>query len=117
LFEFFSYHLFLAAFGLAILLAYWLPRLFSAREPAAAGLLIGLGLVIFGWLPGMPEALSPLTAPTPWEILSELCVIVGLFGVGLRIDRIRDFAPSSPSSAASCSKQALPKMVGGCGRP
>ena len=92
MFEFSSYHLFLAAFGLAILLAYWLPRLFSAREPAAAGLLIGLGLVIFGWLPGMPQALSPLTAPAPWEILSELCVIVGLFGVGLRIDRIRDFA-------------------------
>lgn len=92
MFEFSSYHLFLAAFGIAILLAYWLPRLFSAREPAAAGLLIGLGLVIFGWIPGMPAALSPLNAPTPWEILSELCVIVGLFGVGLRIDRIKDFA-------------------------
>ncbi len=90
MFDFSSYHLFLAAIGLAILLAYWLPRLFSAREPAAAGLLIGLGLLIFGWLPGMPAALSPLTTPLPWEILSELCVIVGLFGVGLRIDRIRD---------------------------
>ena len=90
MFEISSYHLFLTAIGLAILLAYWLPRLFSAREPAAAGLLIGLGFLIFGWAPGIPEALSPLTRPLPWEILSELCVIVGLFGVGLRIDRIRD---------------------------
>lgn len=88
MFEFSSYHLILAACGVAILLAYWLPRLFSAREPAAAGLLIGLGLLIFGWIPGMPEALSPLTAPVPWEVLSELCVIVSLFGVGLCIDRI-----------------------------
>jgi NhaP-type Na+/H+ or K+/H+ antiporter len=91
LFDFSSYHMLLAAFGLAILLAYWLPRLFSGREPAAAALLIGLGLLIFGWLPGMPDALSPLARPLPWEILSELCVIVGLFGVGLRIDRIKDF--------------------------
>lgn len=91
MFEFSGYHLLLTAFGLAILLAYWLPRLFSGREPAAAALLIALGLVIFGWLPGMPDALSPLTRPLPWEILSELCVIVGLFGVGLRIDRIKDF--------------------------
>lgn len=91
MFEFSGYHLLLTAFGLAILLAYWLPRLFSGREPAAAALLIALGLLIFGWLPGMPDALSPLTRPLPWEILSELCVIVGLFGVGLRIDRIKDF--------------------------
>lgn len=91
MFEFSGYHLLLTAFGLAILLAYWLPRLSSGREPAAAALLIALGLVIFGWLPGMPDALSPLTRPLPWEILSELCVIVGLFGVGLRIDRIKDF--------------------------
>jgi NhaP-type Na+/H+ or K+/H+ antiporter len=87
-FELSSYHLLLTALGLAVLLAYWLPRLFSAHEPAAAGLLIGLGLLIFGWMPGMPDTLSPITNPAPWEIVSELCVIVGLFGVGLRIDRL-----------------------------
>jgi sodium/hydrogen antiporter len=90
-FELSGYHLLLAAVGLAVLLAYWLPRLFSAREPAAAGLLIGLGLLIFGWVPGVPAALNPISAPAPWEIISELCVIAGLFGVGLRIDRLQDF--------------------------
>ena len=36
----------------------------------------------------MPAALEPVAAPRPWEIVSELCVIVGLFGTGLRIDRL-----------------------------
>lgn len=90
MYEFSSYHLVLVGLGLAVLLAYWLPRLFSAREPAAAGLLIALGLVVFGWAPGTPAALNPLTIPLPWEIVSELCVIVGLFGVGLRIDKLMD---------------------------
>ncbi|WP_374472216.1 cation:proton antiporter [Phenylobacterium sp.] len=88
MYELSSYHVLLAALGVAIILAYWLPRFFSGREPAASALLIGLGWLIFGWIPGMPEALSPISAPKPWEILSELCVIVGLFGVGLRIDRL-----------------------------
>lgn len=93
-----NYHLLLAAFGLAVLLAYWVPRLFSAREPAAAALLIGLGLLIFGWVPGAPQALSPINAPKPWEILSELCVIVGLFGVGLRIDKLADVSRWWPTA-------------------
>jgi hypothetical protein len=29
-----------------------------------------------------------VAAPRPWEVLSELCVVVGLFGTGLRIDRL-----------------------------
>ena len=97
LFEFSSYHVLLSALGLAIILAYWLPRFVSGREPAASALLIGLGWLIFGWIPGMPEALSPIDAPKPWEIVSELCVIVGLFGVGLRIDRLATFARWSPT--------------------
>jgi NhaP-type Na+/H+ or K+/H+ antiporter len=87
-YEFNSYHILLAALGLAIILAYWLPRFVSGREPAASALLIGLGFVIFGWIPGMPAALSPIDTPKPWEVVSELTVIVGLFGVGLRIDRL-----------------------------
>lgn len=97
MYEFSSYHLLLVGLGLAVLLAYWLPRLFSAREPAAAGLLIGLGLIVFGWAPGTPAALNPLTIPLPWEIVSELCVIVGLFGVGLRIDKLRDLERWRPT--------------------
>jgi NhaP-type Na+/H+ or K+/H+ antiporter len=97
LFEFSSYHVLLAALGLAIILAYWLPRFFSGREPAASALLIGLGWLLFGWIDGMPEAVSPLTTPKPWEIVSELCVIAGLFGVGLRIDRLLDLKRWSPT--------------------
>lgn len=97
MFEFSSYHLLLAALGLAIILAYWLPRFISGREPAASALLIGLGWLLFGWIDGMPEAISPITSPKPWEILSELCVIAGLFGVGLRIDRVFQAARWGPT--------------------
>lgn len=97
MFEFSSYHVLLSALGLAIILAYWLPRFVSGREPAASALLIGLGWLIFGWIPGMPQALSPIDAPKPWEIVSELCVIVGLFGVGLRIDRLAGLTRWTPT--------------------
>jgi NhaP-type Na+/H+ or K+/H+ antiporter len=95
--EFSRYHVLLAALGLAIILAYWLPRFFSGREPAASALLIGLGAAIFGWNPGIPEVLSPLTRPKPWEVVSELCVIMGLFGVGLRIDRLKSLRHWTPT--------------------
>ncbi|WP_293679129.1 cation:proton antiporter [uncultured Phenylobacterium sp.] len=97
MFEVSSYHVLLAALGVAIILAYWLPRFVSGREPAASALLIGLGWAMFGWVPGMPQALSPAAAPKVWELVSELCVIVGLFGVGLRIDRLFDLRRWSPT--------------------
>ncbi|MET0272221.1 MAG: cation:proton antiporter [Phenylobacterium sp.] len=82
---------------MAIILAHWLPRFISGREPAASALLIGLGFALFGWMPGLSEAISPLNLPKPWEIASELCVIVGLFGVGLRIDRLKDRSAWAPT--------------------
>lgn len=82
------YHVLLAGCGLAIIAAYWLPRFLHGREPAASGLLILGGLAVFGLLPGVPDALSPLDRPRVWELASELAVIVALFGTGLRIDRI-----------------------------
>lgn len=88
MFELSPYHLLLTAFGAVIILSYWLPRFVSGREPAASALLIGLGFVAFGWIPGMPDAIDPISLPKPWEVVSELCVVVGLFGVGLRIDRL-----------------------------
>lgn len=97
MFEFSSYHILLVALGAATILAYWLPRFISGREPAASALLIGLGYVVFGWLPGMPEAISPVSSPKPWEIISEICVIVGLFGVGLRIDRVANWRRWRPT--------------------
>lgn len=97
MFEFSSYHVLLAALGLAIILAYWMPRFLSGREPAASALLIGLGWLLFGWIDTLPETISPVRSPKPWEMVSELCVIAGLFGVGLRLDRITDLARWGPT--------------------
>jgi NhaP-type Na+/H+ or K+/H+ antiporter len=45
----------------------------------------------------MPEAVSPLSTPKPWAIVSELCVIAGLFGVGLRLDHLLNLKRWSPT--------------------
>ena len=92
-----SYHVLLAAIGGAIIVAYWLPRFVSGREPAASALLIFTGFAAFAWIPGMPGALDPTRAPYPWELVSELCVVVGLFGTGLRIDRLAARAIWTPT--------------------
>lgn len=47
-------------------------------------------------MPGVPEAFNPLDRPVFWEFASELAVIIALFGTGLRLDRIADFAKWSP---------------------
>lgn len=52
---------------------------------------------MFGWIPGLPQIVSPITNPRAWEVLSEICVIFGLFGVGLRIDRLRKFSTWRPT--------------------
>ncbi|HYI89591.1 MAG TPA: cation:proton antiporter, partial [Beijerinckiaceae bacterium] len=83
-----SYHILLAALGISIILSFWLPRFVSGREPATSALLIVSGFAAFVWIPGMPAAIEPVALPQPWEIVSELCVVIGLFGTGLRIDRI-----------------------------
>lgn len=88
-FEFAPYHVLMAGCGLAIVAAYWLPRFISGREPAASGLLILGGLLLFGFVPGFPAAVSPLDQPRWWELASEFAVIIALFGTGIRIDRIR----------------------------
>lgn len=92
-----AYHVALATLGTGIILAFWVPRLFSGREPAASALLILFGTVAFTIIPGMPEALDPREAPKVWERLSELAVIVALFGTGLRIDRLADYARWQPT--------------------
>lgn len=88
MFGFETYHVGLAATGLVILVAYWLPRFVSGREPAASALLILLGLLASLPFPELRAALDPVEQPKGWEMLAELCVIVGLFGTGLRIDRL-----------------------------
>jgi sodium/hydrogen antiporter len=97
LFGFDSYHVLLAALGAAVILSFWLPRFVSGREPATSALLILFGLAAFALVPGMPRAIEPVANPRPWEILSEICVVVGLFGTGLRIDRIGKAAQWTPT--------------------
>jgi len=88
LFDLDSYHVFLASVGACVIVAYWLPRFFSGREPAASALLIIAGAVVVLAFPAMPRPFDPTTAPHVWEIASELTLIVALFGAGLRIDNI-----------------------------
>jgi NhaP-type Na+/H+ or K+/H+ antiporter len=96
-FGFEAYHVMLVALGASILLAFWLPRFLSGREPATSALLIAFGFGAFALLPGMPRALDPVASPRIWEMASEFCVIVGLFGTGLRIDRLASRATRMPT--------------------
>lgn len=96
-FELNPYHVAMAALGAGIILAYWLPRFLSGREPAASALLFLAGVLIFSFVPGMPEALDPRTASRFWELTSELAVIIALFGTGLRIDNLSSWARWRPT--------------------
>ncbi len=98
MFGFESYHVLLAALGLSIILSFWLPRFLSGREPATSALLILFGLAAFAIVPGMPKALDPVASPRIWEVVSELCVVVGLFGTGLRIDRFAERSKWLPTA-------------------
>ena len=98
--EFFGlepYHIAITAIGAGIILAYWIPRFFSGREPAASALLILAGTIAFSWIPGMPAAVDPRTQPRLWELTSELAVIVALFGTGLRIDNLTSYQRWRPT--------------------
>jgi NhaP-type Na+/H+ or K+/H+ antiporter len=92
-----AYHVALAASGASIIFAYWVPRFFSGREPAASALLILAGAIGFTLLPGMPAAVDPRTAPRLWELTSELAVIVALFGTGIRIDNLTSYRRWRPT--------------------
>ena len=60
-----SYHLLLAVMGAVIILANWLPRFVSAREPAAAPLLILFGAFVSFLMPDV------VTVPDPGTILAS----------------------------------------------
>lgn len=92
-----SYHQFLLFAGAAIILAYWLPRFVSGREPAASALLILAGIVCALAIPEDPPLFRPIADPEWWEILSEMAVIVALFATGLRLDVVRPFARWAPT--------------------
>ena len=92
-----EYHWLLAGLGAAIILSYWLPRFLSGREPAASALLILTGFAVVSLVPGLQDKLDPTKAPRIWEVLAELCVIIGLFGTGLRIDRLANLKQWQPT--------------------
>ncbi|MGZ8310519.1 MAG: cation:proton antiporter [Allosphingosinicella sp.] len=92
-----AYHLGMVAIGAGIILAFWIPRFFSGREPAASALLILAGLLAFVLLPGMAGAIDPRSSPRIWELLSELAVIVALFGTGLKIDDLSSYRRWRPT--------------------
>ena len=96
-FGLYGYHLALAAAGGAIILAYWLPRWVSRREPAASGLLILFGMAAFALVPGLPVVPDPRTDPHTWEVVAELTVIIALFGTGLRIDDLSSLTRWGPT--------------------
>jgi sodium/hydrogen antiporter len=92
-----EYHGLMVFLGLGLILAYWLPRFVSGREPAAAALVIGAGAVTGLLHPDLATLISPTNAPKYWEHISEIALIVGLFGTGLRIDRLKSLRHWRPT--------------------
>ncbi len=91
------HHILFAVAGALVILAHWLPRFVSPREPASAALVIALGAAVFAFVPGMPAALDPRTSPLLWEIVAEIAVIAALFGTGIRIDDLSDWRRWTPT--------------------
>ena len=87
-FEFSGYHLSLAIVGIIVILARWLPRLVSSREPAAAPLMILFGAFAVLAIPDLPTPPDPRHAPLVWEVMAEITVIVALFAAGMRVDSL-----------------------------
>lgn len=92
-----SYHVALAVVGAIVILARWLPRLISKREPASAPLMILFGAGATLLIPGLPTLPDPRQTPLPWELVSELTVIVALFAAGMRIDSLRPWKKWGPT--------------------
>lgn len=91
LFHFEWYELTMAAVGLAILVAAWIPQVFTRRHLTVAIIPLLAGFLIFQF------TASPLPSPMNedgrwlWEKVTEFVVIVSLFGAGLKIERDLDF--------------------------
>lgn len=97
-FELNPYHVLLAVVGLVVIFARWLPRLVSRDEPASAPLMIIFGAAAALLIPALPSLPDPREMPLPWEIISELAVIVALFGTGMRIDSVRPWRKWGPTA-------------------
>lgn len=97
-FEFNPYHLALATGGLVVILACWVPRLLSRREPVAAALMLMFGTGAALLLPDLALLPDPREYPRAWELVSELTVIVALFGAGMKIDALRPWRRWVPTA-------------------
>ena len=80
------YELGLTAFGLAALLAAWLPAYTAKRAMSLPVVLVALGALLFA-APVRLGDLDPRDHLDLTERLTELVVIVSLMGAGLKIDR------------------------------
>ncbi|MGQ7845264.1 cation:proton antiporter [Granulosicoccus sp. 3-233] len=96
-FSFSSYHVALTTVGIIVILSRWLPRVVSRREPAAAPLMILLGAAAALLIPALPSVPDPRQTPLPWELVSEMAIIIALFGTGLRIDSLRPWKRWMPA--------------------
>ncbi len=90
-------HVLMAVVGLAVFIAYLLPRILFRRAASSSAVLMVLGLVSFAFLPGMPAAPDPTVSPRLWELTSEIAVIVVLFSTGLRIDQVSSWRRWKPT--------------------
>ncbi|TFI59207.1 sodium:proton antiporter [Sphingomonas parva] len=104
----------MAGLGAGIIVAHWLPRFFSGREPAASALLILCGALLFSLLPDLRETLDPRTTPRLWERLSELTIIVALFGTGIRIDDLTSYRRWQPTLRLLLIAMPLTILAVGC---
>ncbi|MBY5987409.1 cation:proton antiporter [Roseovarius atlanticus] len=96
-FAFDTYHIALAVTGMIVISARWLPRLVSRAEPVFAPLMILFGAAAAMVIPAASFMPDPREAPLVWERMSELAVIVALFGTGMRIDTISPWRKWSPT--------------------
>lgn len=80
------YDLFLAALGVAVLLAAVLPRLVAERPLSMPIVHLAVGAAAFGLISDLPTP-DPLAGDAVVERLSEVVVIISLMGAGLRLDR------------------------------
>jgi len=80
-----EYELMLTLVGLALLGAAWVPHLVKSNPLTFPLLFVAAGAVIY-LLPLPLPPVKPVRYPVIAERLTELCVLVSLVGVGLRID-------------------------------
>ncbi len=92
-----SIHILMAAVGLAVFIAYLVPRVAFGAAASSSAILMILGLVSFAFIPGMPAVPDPTVSPKLWELTSEVAVIVVLFSTGLRIDQLGNWSRWRPT--------------------